>query len=401
MKKRIALVLVLLISFASIVQASTTEELSDYQKQLEENQTRQQELERKIEALQTQERSLQNQIDYMDSQIALTNLKVDEAQTKIAERQIELEGLSLDIEELIARIGRIEESVQYQGEVYGQRVRERYKVSRLSAFEILFGADSLSDVFTRLKYLKMMERQDQRLITQMGDTQLNYKNQKKLLEETKQQVEQVKKDLEQEKINLEARRADLDRQKREKEHILAITSQEEANYQRLLQQVRAELEALLSALSGGAKIGPVKKGEIIALEGNTGCVCSYAVGCNPPTAQYPTAGSHLHFGVYKNGVAVNPRPYMESGELDWPEKNTIVTQEFGENYNFYMRNFGVPGHNGIDMTSGYGSPIFAAADGVAYKTGDDGQYLSWCNGPANGVRVEHENGLVTLYWHLK
>ena len=395
MKKRIALALVLLLGFTSTVWSSTTSETKEDLQQTEE------EILQKLSELQAEGRSLQNQIAYMDSQIALTNLKIDEAQMKILERQTELEGLATDIETLIARIGRIEESTQYQNEVYGQRLRARYKSSRISAFEILFGADSLSDVFARLKYLRMMEQQDRRLISQMNDTQHNYKNQKQLLEEIRVQVEQVKQELEQEKANLEARRVDLDRQRKEKEHILTITKGEEENYQRLLEQVRAELEALLNALSGGVKIGPVEKGELIALEGNTGCVCSYAVGCNPPTAEYPTAGSHLHFGVYKDGVAVDPRPYLESGELDWPEKNTVVTQEFGENYDFYMRNFGVPGHNGIDMTSGYGSSILAAADGVAYKTGDDGQYLSWCNGPANGVRVEHENGLVTLYWHLK
>ncbi len=254
MKKRFTLVLVLLLGLASVVRASTTEEISDYQKQLEENQARQQELEQKISALQAEERSLQNQIDYMDSQIALTNLKIDEAQTKIAERQIELEDLSLDIEELIARIGRIEESVQYQGEVYGQRVRERYKVSHLSAFEILFGADSLSDVFTRLKYLKMMERQDQRLITQMGDTQLNYKNQKTLLEETRERVEQVKADLEQEKVNLEVYRSDLDHQRRGKAALLTATQNDEHRYQALLAQARAEAAAIRALVSsrGGA-----------------------------------------------------------------------------------------------------------------------------------------------------
>ncbi len=401
MKKLLSLILALSFVFTSTVGASTTDEISDYQKQLEENQSRQAELQQKIDELQAEERSLQNQIDYMDSQIALTNLKIDEAQTKILERQLELEGLSEDIETLIARIGRIEESVKYQNEIYGQRLRARYKNSRISAFEILFGADSLSQVFTRLKYLRMMEQQDRRLIGQMNDTQKNYKNQKKLLEEVKVQVEQLKAELEQEKINLEARRTDLDRQRKEKEHILAITREEEANYQRLLQQIKAELEALVRALSGGVKIGPVEKGEVIALEGNTGCVCSYEVGCNPPTSEYPTAGSHLHFGVYKDGVAMDPRPYLESGELNWPETGTIVTQEFGENYDFYMRNFGVPGHNGIDMTSGYGSSILATADGVAYATGEEKQYLSWCNGPGNGIRIEHENGLVTLYWHLK
>jgi len=248
-KKLLSLILLLLLNLTSTIQASTTEEISDYQKQLEENQKKQQELQQKIEGLQAEERSLQNQIDYMDSQIALTNLKIDEAQTKILERQRELEGLATDIETLIARIKRIEESVRYQNEVYGQRLRARYKSSKVSALEILFGADSLSDVFARLKYLRMMEQQDRRLISQMNETQFNYKNQKALLEETKKQVEIVKAELEQEKANLEARRADLDFQKKGKEELLVSTRGEESEYQRQLALVQAEQRSIEQALS--------------------------------------------------------------------------------------------------------------------------------------------------------
>lgn len=393
MKNKITpLLLVLICFFTSVASASTTSEMSDYQKQLEENQARQQELQQKINALQAEERSLQNQIDYMDNQIALTNLKIDEAQTKIAERHVELEGLSLDIETLIARIGRIEESVQYQNEVYGQRVRERYKVSRLSAFEILFGADSLSDVFTRLKYLKMMEEQDRRLITQMGDTQLNYKNQKKLLEETKAQVEQVKQELEQEKVNLEARRADLDFQKEAKQALMANTRGEESEYQRQLAEIRAEQRAIEEALASfisqliesGVPAGEeVSKGDIVGVQGSTGM----------------STGDHLHFGVYiKCGETAwchtDPMPYLNSGELGWPLAGYTISQEYGQtafalSSGYYANNF----HNGVDMYGSYNTPILAAAGGtVSYSMDAYG---------GRGALIYHSEELMTLYWHLK
>jgi len=391
-KKRLALILVLLLNLTSIVSASTTDDISDYQKQLDENQKKQQELQQKINEVRAEERSLQNQIDYMDSQIALTNLKIDEAQTKILERQAELEGLATDIETLIARIARIEESVKFQNEVYGERLRARYKSSRVSAFEILFGADSLSDVFTRLKYLKMMEQQDRRLISQMNDTQFNYKNQKKLLEETKKQVEQVKQELEQEKANLEARRADLDFQKRGKEELLTNTRGQESEYQKQLAAVQAEQRAIEQALSEfisnlierGVPAGEkVSRGATIGVQGSTGL----------------STGDHVHFGVYvKCGETAwchtDPMPYLASGQLSWPLESYTISQEYGQtpfalSSGFYKEDF----HNGIDLYGAVNARVLAAADGtVSYSIDAYG---------GQGAIIYHSENLMTLYWHLK
>ncbi len=392
MKKILALFLILSFIFVPIVHASVTEDLSDIQKKLSENQAQQDEILQKINELQAEERSLQNQISYMDSQIALTNLKITQALTKIAEREVELSGLAADIGTLIARIGRIEESVQYQNEVYGQRLRARYKSSRISAFEILFGADSLSDVFARLKYLRMMEQQDRRLISQMNDTQYNYKNQKQLLEETKEQVELVKQELEQEKVNLEARRTDLDFQKQAKQVLLANTRGEESEYQRQLAEIQAEQRAIEQALSsfisqlieGGVPEGEeVSRGDTIGVQGSTGM----------------STGDHVHFGVYiKCGETAwcdtDPMPYLNSGELGWPLESYTISQEYGRtafalSSGYYKNNF----HNGVDMYSYINAPVLAAADGtVSYSMDSYG---------GRGAIVYHSEELMTLYWHLK
>jgi len=373
--------------------------VEEQQKEMEELEKKISEYEKKIADLQEEERTLQNEIQYMDSQIYLTTLKIKDNEEKLAAKERELAGLREDIGGLQDRIVRLGELLDEQQRIFGARARESYKSSHITTFEIVFGAPNLARLVERIKYLQVLELQSQRLLAQMEKTREDCAEQKKLLEDKKAEVEQIKAEIESYKASLESQRASLTRQKKDKEDLLAVTRGKESDYQRLLEQVRSELASIAAALEGGVKIGEVKKGDIIAYEGNTGCVCSSIYGCAPPPKSDPTAGSHLHFGVYKDGKAVNPRDYL-GDELAWPEKNPTVTQEFGENYSFYMRNFGIPGHNGLDMTAGYGSPIRAAADGVAYATGDDRVWASWCNGKAKGVRIDHGNGLQTIYWHV-
>jgi len=61
-----------------------------------------------------------------------------------------------------------------------------------------------------------------------------------------------------------------------------------------------------------------------------------------------------------------------------------------------LRTQGIHGHNGIDIASSYGTPIYAAAGGrviIARSSGWNGGYGSY-------VVVSHSNGTQTLYAHL-
>jgi murein DD-endopeptidase MepM/ murein hydrolase activator NlpD len=68
-----------------------------------------------------------------------------------------------------------------------------------------------------------------------------------------------------------------------------------------------------------------------------------------------------------------------------------VTSRFGYRIHPILR-FG-RFHDGVDFGAAWGSPVFAAADGVVTRAG-------WSGGYGRQVRLAHPNGLVTSYAHL-
>lgn len=350
---------------------STGASYSDLVRRLNENIKKQDELRQKIDDAKNQANTLANQISFLENQIELTRLEIEEAIDRLAQ-------LQTDISEVSKTLAEVKEDLDYSTEVANARIRQLYRQSYAESSGTFLAAESFNDFLVRKVYTEAVRAQDISLLETLKETKLEYSNQKKDLEDKKAKEEDLKKKL----IN---KKASLDSQRGQKEYLLGVTKNNEQNYQRLLAQVQIELESIARALGGGAvRLGPVKKGEVIAFQGNTGC----------------STGTHLHFGVYVNGGAVNPRSYINNGRLSWPQRGFRITQEFGANYDWYMRNFGLPGHNGIDMTAGLGAPIYASADGIAYAASDSRP--CWLTGTVGkGVVIDHGGGLKTIYWHIR
>ncbi|MGH2594118.1 MAG: M23 family metallopeptidase [Anaerolineae bacterium] len=91
-------------------------------------------------------------------------------------------------------------------------------------------------------------------------------------------------------------------------------------------------------------------------------------------------------------------PEQQPLTLVWPTDHKVYTQKFGMRPEFYSQ-FGLPGHEGVDIRAPTGSNIYACADGVVTQVGwrrPDHPY-------GYAVRIYHKrsNGLYeTIYAHL-
>lgn len=360
------------------------DEFSDYAKKLQDNIAQQAALQKQIDDSVKQERDLAGQIAYMDNQIKLTTLKIEETETTI-------ERLGLDILSLTDRLGKLQGQLENLVTISNQRIRLIHEQTFVNPMaETLLNTRGIDDFIMRTQYLAHIRKNDIRVLEQLQSTKTNYNDQKDLLGQKKKQQEDLK-------AKSIAQKASLDNQKNAKDQLLKETKNSEANFRALLARLQADAESIRNALSNlGAAIGPVKKGQVIALEGSSGC----------------STGPHLHFEAFTNakvvngkvqGTRIDPQPLLDNGSLGPPYQgypNVYITTKYGDVYYIFSSQGTM--HTGIDMAddSKSGTPILAAADGIAYPASDT-KPCSLTGTIGKGIVIDHGNGLVTLYWHIQ
>lgn len=347
----------------------------------------------KLKQLQQQKNTLSSQIQYMDTQISLTELTIVNTEQKV-------ETTAKEINTLETRISGLDSSLNYLSGQFVKRIAQGYKNRSVSFFSLIFDANNVKNLFSRIKYFKSTQDNNQKILVQVQEAKLNFEEQKKLREKKIKELDDLR-------ISLERQRVDLANQKGAKQKLLAETQNNEKIYQDLLAKAQREYSAIQGIVSGGGQeksLGEVKKGNFIAniISGPS---------CN-------SGGGHVHFIVKDNGTVVNPLSYLKPvdysncsgsscgssdgdpfnpvGSLDWPLAAPIeLEQGYGETwavkntwagriYNF---------HNGIDI-NGSSDEVRAIDDGVLYQgnfSGSNGCVLPY-------VKLVHKNSNITTYY---
>ena len=366
MKKRtlgksvLAAALAAVMAFSMIpldVQAASSSEIRQQIKEMKEEKK---ELQEKINEVRGQYRAnydemvdLVAQKDLIDQEVALLNEQVRNINTQIAtyglliaDKQDELDDAQIRLEDLSRKNKARIQAMEEEGD--------------MSYWEVLFKANSFSDLLDRLNMVQEIAASDKRRMEELSAAA--------------QRVTEVQEELTTEKSELEIARSELDVAQAD----LAV-KREEAD--ELLRQLAAKGEEFEKMIDESEDLQDELMAEIAQAEKDLKAAeyREWLATYVPPTTR-PSGDTSPSTQAPSSSGWVCPVPYY------------TLTSPFG------MRVHPISGkwkmHNGVDMAAAQGTPIYAAKSGkvtvTSYQAGGAGYYVS----------INHGDGFSSIYMHM-
>ncbi|OGZ44708.1 MAG: hypothetical protein A3C84_02175 [Candidatus Ryanbacteria bacterium RIFCSPHIGHO2_02_FULL_48_12] len=308
--------------------AELEKEIALYQKNLDATSQKSKTLKGEIIRLTTQ-------IKKLNADITLTQRRIDTAE--------------LEIRQLSSEIKTKEQKIVESREAIAGLIKSLDELTTDSLAELLLKNLHISDFFSDVENMQRLNQAIQINLISLRDLKIDLEEEKSTQVVKKQELEGLEDQL-------------LDRKglhesgKREQEQLLSVTKNQEATYQKMLQDKEKKRREVLDEIQ---KIEDELRKQI-----------------DPASL-----------------------PEGRSGVLAWPVKGVVMlTQSFGSTPESKILYNGKP-HNGVDLKASMGTPIHAAEAGVVRAIGDTDMFPR-CLSYGKYVLIDHPNGLSTLYAHL-
>ncbi len=400
-----------------------------YKKQESDLHRQEQSLEKKLKDEEYQQLSLNEKIRYIQAQISQNEALIKSLQVEIATQDVSIMLLEKEIEEKEDNISLLKQEINTLSSTVNNRITESYKFSFIDQFEIFLDIKNLSSFLRKTKYLAATRNKDKEALEQYAKTIAELKEEEARLQENKETVETKKKEIEEERKRIESIKTELNGQKSEQANLLAQSKRREASYLAELRQISTALSESEKATAdliirlaeqGYFKNGRrVAKGEVIGLQGHTGC----------------SFGSHLHYQLRNSrNTIMEPSTsgylqntgygaYVSSGIYTAPLVSGLVTNDYwGGHYALDMVSKAQGNQSWERYTVPYGlCPIVdnilnsrkknGMSDwNLAYLNGEGARVYSSTSGVVNyyvdqygatWAYLQHDDGNKTLYVHLQ
>ena len=322
------------------------------------------EIQKEIDALEEKNKAIQAQIDAVRSQydanysdmadIVSRKEAIDEEIAlltgKIETTNAQISAYSQLIADTQDTLDAAEEELRTLSEQHRERIRAMEEGGSITYWQVIFEANSFTDLLDRLNMMQEISQADQRRLQEMRIAS-------DIVTATRMSLESEKTELEGTWEELTAAEAELEEKRTESDDMLRELEKKSEEYQRMMDESEALQDDLMQEIAAKEKdLKQAKYDEYLAklaLQGE-----------NPPSnASWTT-----------------------------PVSGYTITSPFG------MRTHPILGtqrmHNGIDMACNQGTPIYATRAGTvtvaSYQAGGAGYYVS----------INHLDGFASIYMHM-
>jgi murein DD-endopeptidase MepM/ murein hydrolase activator NlpD len=349
-----ALALAAILPSIAFAQSATSTQAADIQRQIDESNAQLSQLnadiaqyQKQLDAVSSKKQTLQTQLDQL-------NLSIKKVTTTINATKAQIRSTELQIQQLADGIGAKQSSISVDQAGLADALRSLNRADDAPLVLQLLGADSISSVWQDVETLQSLQ-------SAVNDRIALLSSEKRSLADTKTQQEQKRVQLVRQQTALLEQQGSLNATKQAQSDLLAQTKNQETNYQAIINQKKAQEQAMEDAL--------------------TNLKSQYNVTINPSEV-----------------------PPIAKGILQWPLDTVRITQYFGNTAFAQSGAYNGKGHNGIDFAASIGTPVHAALGGVVIGTGNtDAIHNSkgqQCYSFGKWVMVQHGNGLSTMYAHF-
>ncbi|MEK9174020.1 MAG: peptidoglycan DD-metalloendopeptidase family protein [Patescibacteria group bacterium] len=279
----------------------------------------------------------------LDDQIKALDAQAGKLELEIAQNKKKSEELHGDIESLSSRVAEKTSLVDNQKEILSELMRQYYSEYSSDISPFLLTADESVSYFNQSSWNNDIGEKVSDLLDSVKNLRESLIQEQEVLENKKKQADTLQ-------TQLSDRNDYLESTKNNKAALLNKTTAEADKYEDLVDDLQKQREEIDN------EIEDIEAGKINSLE---------------------------------------DLPKYKKGLLDYPVKSVRISQGYGKT-SFSGRAYASGKHNGIDFAGPSGTTLMAAGNGRVVGTGDLGKYAygKW-------VAIDHGNGIVTLYGHMR
>lgn len=324
-------------------------QIADVKKQYKEN-------ENEIADLIAQKNVVDQEIQLLNTQIININEQISAYNLLIADKQDELDTA--------------EDRLEALNQENKERIRTMEEEGEVSYWEVLFKANSFSDLLDRLNMVEEIAASDKRRLQELSDAANK-------VEEAQAELETEKGELETTKKDLDDTQAEMNEKNKESEALLQELLQKADDLEALEEECKEQENAFLKQIAAmEVQFNAAKQREWEAWK---------ATSVPATTAGGGSNGSGGNSGGNSGGSS--------GGSGGWlvPCSYTSITSPFGNRVS--PTSGASTYHQGVDLDTGTGDRVYASRAGVVTVAG-------WGNAAGNYVQINHQDGFSSIYMHL-